>query len=127
MLTCTDYRDLLLDHVYGLLDGAEAEGLCAHLAGCADCRAALTAAEAQQQLLARAAQVYTQVPLFQAPADEAPATPAPAPATLPLPARPRRRVGRWLAGVAAAAAVLLAAWAWREYDGGLRRHEADLT
>src|SRR5438874_10075189 len=129
MPSCTDYRNLLLDHLYGLLDDAEAVALRAHLADCPECQAALTAAERQQQLLARAAQVYTQVPLFQAPADEKPAAPAAstAPVTLPMPVRARRPVRRWLGVAAAAAAVVLAVWVWRQYEQGLHQHEADLA
>ncbi len=139
MFACNDCRDLLLDHVYGLLDGAEADALRDHLAACADCRAAQAAAAGQQHLLAKAAQVYAQVPAFQAPAADTAVTAAaptpqpvpavPVPATLPLSAAPPRR-RRWLAvaaGMAAAAAVVLAVWAWRQYDAGLHRHEADLA
>src|SRR5689334_6738626 len=96
MRTCDDCSDLLLDYVYGLLEDGEAQELRAHVAACPPCQAALAEAEAQQTLLARAAQVYAHVPAFTAPAAEAPAaaappaaplTPAPAPAAAPLESR----------------------------------------
>src|SRR5262245_28854456 len=115
MQACSDYRNLLLDQLYGLLDDADADALRGHLASCPECRAAQLAATAQQQLFARAAQVYATVPEFQAPSASVEPPPAPVPEpTLPLPARPRRALRYW-AAAAAAAAVLLAVWAWRQY------------
>src|SRR5262245_58051387 len=123
MHTCDQCSDLLLDHLYGLLEEGEARELRDHLAACPACRSALARAESQQGLLARAAQVYADVPAFSAPTAELPPEPAqtsepaaadtavqasppdavaPAkvgpgsPSTLPLP-RPRRRARRALA------------------------------
>jgi hypothetical protein len=131
---CDDFRDLLLDHLYGLLDGAEEESLRAHLADCGACREALAQAKNQQAILARAAQVYTRVPVFAPPGEAAPSE-TPAPATLPLlppvaatPASsPPRRLRRW-ALLAVAASVLLAAGALAlYYQQGLAPYEADLA
>ncbi len=110
MVSCDRCSDLLLDHLYGLLDGAEAQGLRDHLSACPACRSALTEAEVQQRLISRASHIYVEVPAFTAPAAE-PVAPTPepaavpAPATLPLPPRRRLRWG-WLS---AAAGLLLAA------------------
>src|SRR4051794_31848728 len=107
MHTCDQCSDLWLDYLYGLLDEGEAQALREHLAACPSCPASLAAAESQQGLLARAAQVYAAVPAFTAPAAEpTPDAPTPAPpppvgggvgeggATLPMPA-PTGRFRRW--------------------------------
>src|SRR5260370_3934562 len=126
MYPCDQCSDLLLDYLYGLLDEGAAQVLRDHLTSCPACRTALTEAETQQNLIARAAQVYAEVPPFSAPTSETtetteapasaepeapdavapPAAEAP-PATLPLPP-PARRRRRW-AWVSAAAGILLAA------------------
>ena len=41
-MLCTDCRPLILDHLYGLLDPAEAVAAEAHLAACPACTAART-------------------------------------------------------------------------------------
>jgi alpha-2-macroglobulin-like protein len=102
MNTCHDYQTLLLDHLYGLLDEAEAAELRAHLEGCDACRASLAAAERQQHVLAAAARGHFPEVRFEPPVVRAEA--AATPSAVTLPARPRRW-GRW----ALAAAVLLAA------------------
>jgi hypothetical protein len=128
MYPCDHCHDLFLDHLYGLLEPEEAQGLRDHLAGCPACREALALAEKQQQLLARAAQVYREVPAFVPPAGEggqpapAPAAAAPAPATpatLPLPARRRRPVLRWLGAAVAACVAAAAAGSYALYAEGL--------
>jgi hypothetical protein len=129
MHSCDEWTDLLLDDLYGLLDGAEAQGMRVHLAACPACQAARAAAEAQQKLLARAAQVYASVPPFTAPAESPPspadtATAGPATLTLPQPRRPRRR---W-AWMSAAAALLLAAlgvYGVVAYRDGLAARQAE--
>src|SRR5437867_2236546 len=112
METCNHCSELLLDHLYGLLDADQTQRLRAHLAACPACQAELASAERQQQLLARAARVYDHVAPFVAPSgdtvtaggsatDQVPVQPAPVaeprPATLPLPAaRPgRKRLWPW--------------------------------
>jgi hypothetical protein len=140
MFSCAQCADLLLDSLYGLLDEQQAQALRDHLASCPACRSALAEAQAQQNLIARAVQVYAEVPLFTAPTaetPETPAAPAPAaapapsatqtpPATLPLPP-PARRRRRW-AWVSAAAALLLTAlgvYGVYSYREGLAQRQAD--
>ncbi len=150
MFTCDDCANLLLDSLYGLLEDAEAQGLRAHLVSCPACRAALAEAESQQNLLARAAQVYADVPAFSAPtteaapavetpapaptATQAPAqppaeVPPPAPATLPLPPRPSRPVRRWTWAAAAAVLLLVGGGVYgvSQYRGGLAARETALV
>src|SRR5438552_3842978 len=110
MVTCDDIREVLLDLLYELVDAPQARELQGHVAGCSACQAALEEAKRQQNLFARAAHLYKEVPLFVAP-KESPAVTTPAtheePAVIPMPgARTRRR--HW-AMWAAAAAMLLAA------------------
>src|SRR5947207_13065787 len=117
MLTCAESNALLLDYLYGLLEGEEAERLQTHLAGCAACQEALAKAKGQQNLFARAALKYREVPAYQAPAEEAvplplfshypPAAPQQPPAGSTASARPRRRWRGW-ALIGAAAVVLIA-------------------
>ena len=47
MLTCAETTALLLDYLYGLLDGDDAQHLQSHLAGCPACQAQLEQAKAQ--------------------------------------------------------------------------------
>src|SRR5262245_31385150 len=112
MTTCDQCSDLLWDLLYDLLDAEQAQALRRHLDGCPACRAALAAAEAQKNLVARAARMYETVPPFQAPAAEPPATlplPAPAPAGPPRRApAPRPRTYGPLRFAAAAAVLLVA-------------------
>jgi hypothetical protein len=132
MYNCESCHDLFLDYLYDLLEPAQAEPLRAHLAGCPACREALAAAERQQKLLARAAQVYAHVPVFAPPSSEAdrPAPAAPArdePPTLPLPARRKVRLLRW-AGAAVAAALLAgAAGLYGLYQSGLSERRQELA
>ncbi|HEY3787299.1 MAG TPA: zf-HC2 domain-containing protein, partial [Urbifossiella sp.] len=55
MMRCNDYQALILDHLYGLLDEAEAASVEAHLADCPACSAARSQAERAQGLFAQAA------------------------------------------------------------------------
>ena len=55
MNTCQTHQTQLLHHLYGLLDALEQQALTAHLESCADCRAALDSARAQQQAITYAA------------------------------------------------------------------------
>lgn len=116
-MNCQHCQPLLLDHLYGLLDGPEAESFDAHLAECPACAAARAETARVQGLIAKAAKSAFPNTRFEAPV-EAPAkvgatTPAPTTA-LPVPVvRPaitsKRavRAGAVLAW-AVAAAVLLA-------------------
>ena len=74
MTRCSEYRPMLLDYRYGLLDAEEAGAVRAHLSGCKACSTAWAEAGRQQQLLARAAKGVGPVLSFTAPA--APVTPA---------------------------------------------------
>ena len=69
MLECKSCHERLLDFVYGLLDEAEAADVRAHVAGCTACEAALTAAKAEQNLLAHAARAIRVVPVFTVPSE----------------------------------------------------------
>ena len=54
-MRCEHYQDLMLDHLYGLLDESDATAVDTHLTGCASCTAVREAAAHDQKLLARAA------------------------------------------------------------------------
>jgi hypothetical protein len=131
MEPCQHFQDLLLDSLYGLLDAGAEEVLRAHVAVCPDCAQAMDEARSQQELLGRAAQVIRQVPAFVAPQEQPlttaiEAVPKPTAEVVPLPAR-RRPWKRWL-GIAAAAALLLAAGAgWAIYQRGLQQHQTDFA
>ena len=106
MPNCEHCQNLLLDHVYGLLDQGDSDKLRAHLSGCPSCQAALGKVEAEKKLMARAARAISEVPEFALPG----AAPSVTPATLPMiAATPKRSTRRhtWIAW-AAAAAVLFA-------------------
>src|SRR5262245_50823316 len=134
MPSCSDYSELLLDWLYGLLEPADEPEVHAHLSGCAKCQAALSEAKRQQALFSRAAQMYGSLAEFVAPGDEAlqPAAetvsnalqdtattpPVPTPAVLPMPSR-WRKLRRW-APIAAAAAVLLAVLGGRAWYSAQR-------
>ena len=113
MMNCQHCQPLLLDHLYGLLDGPEAAAVDAHLAACPACAAARAETARVQGLFARAAKSEFPATRFEAPAPAktaalAPASTPPFPAPLPRPAGDRRfrlvRVLPW----AVAATVLLA-------------------
>lgn len=63
MNNCDQYREYILDHLYGLLDSAESAELTGHLAGCEACRTELAHVEKQKKLLGVAAR--TQVAGFE--------------------------------------------------------------
>ncbi len=101
MMTCERCEQLLLDYLYGLVEGAEAEALEAHLRTCASCAAARTRTEGWQKLLAAAArdrfpQVRFDPPRF-------PEYPVPRPAALCTAASRPSPPARWLAWAVAAA------------------------
>jgi hypothetical protein len=129
MRSCADCRELLLEDLYGLLEPAQAEALHAHLAECPACREARAQAERQQQLLARAARIYQQVPAF-APPSSGPARPTPAaetaPAVVPPPAR-KWPIWRWTVTAAAAAVLLAAAGLFALYQHGLSQRQEELA
>jgi hypothetical protein len=101
MMTCERCEQLLLDYLYGLVEGAEAEALEAHLRTCASCAAARTRTEGWQKLLAAAArdrfpQVRFDPPRF-------PEYPVPRPAALRSASSRPSPPARWLAWAVAAA------------------------
>lgn len=113
MLPCEPYRERLLDHLYGLLDPAEAADLDAHLAGCPDCAAARTEAARVQGLFARAARSEFPDVVFTAPAEPASPSernhrPQPSPVEPPAPVRVTVR-SAWARWVIAATLLLAAA------------------
>ena len=120
-MNCERCQNLLLDHLYGLLDGAEAASADAHLATCPACAAARAETARVRGLFAQAAKNTFPNTKFEPPVPQKSTTrtpsPSTAPAVLPFPARPAnpgRKVGGVTRRVAAfipwavAAAVLLA-------------------
>jgi hypothetical protein len=109
-MNCAHCQSLLLDHLYGLLDGAEADALDAHLAACPACAGVRAETARVQGLIARAAKGARATAPFEPPVP-APASVPNAPASTPVaePAR-RGRPTRFAAVVswAVAAAVLIA-------------------
>ncbi len=100
MHTCPECQAQMLEYLYDLLDETERQAMQAHLADCAHCRAQLTKAENQRELLATAARMEFPHVRFAAPVEQI--TPAVVPMTRHVKkSRPWRR---W----AVAAAVLLA-------------------
>jgi Putative zinc-finger len=108
-MTCGPCQDLLLDHLYGLLDPAETEALRSHLDDCPECRAALLRVTQEKTRIAQAARAISDVPEFRAP-DSRPAEPPPSPAPLaetPVPRRGGYRPLAWVLASAAAACALV--------------------
>ena len=106
MNTCEQYQTLLLEHLYGLLEGAEDQALRDHLGTCPACQVALGAARHEHDLLAAAARQEFPAVRFDPPAElpprlEQPRTAEEAPLPIVLRTSPWRR---W----ALAAAILLA-------------------
>ena len=96
MTGCHGCQERMLDHLYDLLDGAEAKDFRDHLAGCPACQASLEKARAHQQLLASVARQQFPGVRFVAPTE----TIEPRPVLLlirPRLAKPRRRLGQWAA------------------------------
>jgi uncharacterized membrane protein YgcG len=126
MLTCGECSEFLLDYLYGLLDEEEAERVRVHVTGCVACQAALAEAKDLQSMLAKAARKFSDVPMFQAPADELPSI-----VSLPLPIQPARlrgAAGRRWAVVGAAAGVLLAVGtSFAVYQRGLDQRQQALA
>jgi len=130
MATCNDIRDVLLDLLYGLVEGPAEQELQAHVAGCSACQTDLEDARRQQKLLARAAHIFKEVPVF-VPPEETPVSPEEPAIVKMVPedrrsaaVRPRRRhLIRW----AAAAAVLLAAGSALFYQARLHQHQVDFS
>jgi hypothetical protein len=130
MEPCQHVQDLLLDSLYGLLEADEEEVVRAHVAVCPDCAAALAESKKQHDLLARAAQVISQVPVFVAPEERPLTFPAPGaePEILPLPISRRRLSWKRWVGVCAAAAILLAAGiGWNTYQRAVDDRIAELA
>src|SRR6266446_4208816 len=130
MDSCADCRDLLLEHLYGLLDEEEARQLQVHLAECATCQHALEGARKDQERLSRAARVVTVIEPFVAPGQVALAgsvqtspsyevlTSEPAAQTKPVTQRARSPWRRtwpgWVAAAAVFAAVIVGRHAYQE-------------
>jgi hypothetical protein len=94
-MRCDDYRDRMLDLVYGLLDPAEAAALESHAATCPACTAAMAAAKGDQTLLAKAAKTSFPQVRFEKPVERY---------VEPRRLLPRTRFVRW----AVAAGIVLA-------------------
>src|SRR5262245_17070024 len=67
MKTCDQYREFILEHLYGLLEPSETAEFNEHLAGCTDCQAELARAQKQRQLLGVAARTQISGFRFSAP------------------------------------------------------------
>lgn len=98
-MNCQHCQPLLLDHLYGLLDGPEAASVDAHLASCPACAAVRAETARVQGLIARAAKSAFPNTRFEAPAQPTKSgtrTPAPTakPTVLPFPASPARADGK---------------------------------
>jgi hypothetical protein len=109
-MRCDHCQSLLLDHLYGLLDGPDGAAVDAHLAGCPDCTAARERAQKARDLFARAAKFSFPDVRFVPPAEDAPAGAAPAAAATPssavVPSRPAHPRD-WSAWASVAAVLLL--------------------
>src|SRR5262252_7599980 len=104
MKTCDQWRELIWDELYELLEPDESLALSEHVRGCTACGAELAKAKAEQKLIAEAARLEIAVPPFVPPSGES--------TSLVVQTAPsaRRRIdwsGRW-PWLAAAAVVLLA-------------------
>ncbi|MFO0796930.1 MAG: hypothetical protein U0804_05595 [Gemmataceae bacterium] len=95
-MRCHDCQPLLLDHLYGLLEPAQAAALDAHLTTCAGCAAARAEEARAAGLFAKAARHSFPQVRFVPPADAVPSS-------LDKPAARERVWGRW--------AVAAAVWA----------------
>ncbi len=95
-MRCNDCQPLLLDHLYGLLEPAQAATLDAHLTACAACAAARDTEARAAGLFAKAARHSFPQVRFVPPADAVPSSVA-------RPAARERVGGRW--------AVAAAVWA----------------
>jgi hypothetical protein len=71
MHDCHGCQELMLEHLYELLDEAERQAFLAHLAVCLDCQSALEKARAQKSLLAAAARMPSIEMKFSPPMEEA--------------------------------------------------------
>lgn len=125
MMPCSAYRTLMLDHLYGLLDPAEAADVETHLSGCSDCAAAQVQARGQQGLIARAAKVEFPLVRFTPPRESEPVLASPA--VRSIEARPAsrsfaRRAASWAVAASVLVAVSIAAAAV-----GVRLERAELT
>jgi hypothetical protein len=70
-VVCNDCQSRMLDCVYGLLDGPDAEAVRAHAADCQACSTALAEADRLQGLFGRAARLSFDAVRFEAPRAEA--------------------------------------------------------
>jgi hypothetical protein len=120
MKPCDHFRELFLEHLYGLLDPQDSAALVEHLSQCGDCRAELARAEKHKMLLGKAARTQVGEFRFQKPRETA------------LPASPIPSRGHWLRWAVAASILLVAggfgipgALFWRQ-QGLVERGEAQL-
>ena len=126
-LSCEQCADLLLEHLYGVLDPPEAEAVREHLQGCMACQQALELAKAQQRLLAQAALKFREVPAFKPPTQVQALARTDAPSTIPYSPRRTMPWRRW-AGAAIAATLLLAVGVgYAGYQGGLETRQQALA
>jgi hypothetical protein len=69
MKTCDQYRELILDHLYGLSEASEQADLARHLETCQACKTEMARAEKQKRLLGIAARTHLAGFQFKRPAE----------------------------------------------------------
>lgn len=119
MMRCDHCQSVMLDHLYGLLDPAEAAAVEEHLSGCAGCSAARDQAARLQGLFARAAKVEFPHVRFDPPTAEPKSD---TPSTLPFRARWHR--GAWLPWAVAAAVLVMVGAVALPVRTWMKRHDA---
>jgi hypothetical protein len=110
-MRCDHCQALLLDHLYGLLDGPDGAAVDAHLADCPDCTTALESARKARDLFVRAAKLSFPDVRFTPPTEAEPAVAASQPdAATPsaaVPTTPPARRRDWSAWASVAAVLVL--------------------
>lgn len=132
MQRCLECQNLLLDHLYELLDDVEHQFVITHLKECEACQAALVEAQRQQRLLAQAARLAVPEMDFQHLAtDQRPAdtttplqdTSAPTPVVFQVPERRRSLIHTLM--MAASLLLTLGISGWFTWDYLHAKHQVE--